>query len=93
LFVIYSFYRHIQFIQGKLFIASTILSFSGLLINLVYTIIIINSVHAVEANLRVRSMLTPYFSLWFYLAIILYVMCIVISLKFIKKRAVKPPSY
>ena len=91
LFAIYNFYRYTQFVKGKLFITSTILSIAGLLINLLYAIIIIISVSGIASRFLQSSgfahsfSLTPYFSFWFYLAIILYALCGVISFKLIEK--------
>jgi len=89
LFAIYNFYRFIQFVKGKLFFASTILSIAGLLINILYAIIIFNRIFTIDVRyLGMNFDLIPYFSFWFYFAIVLYVSCIVISLKRIKKKTV-----
>jgi len=97
LFAIYNFYRYIQFLKGNLFVASIILSFAGLLMNFVYAMIITSSVS--ELSIRYHQgligshlTLTTSFTLYFYLALILYVLCIIVSSKRIKKKVVKAPS-
>ena len=91
LFAIYNFYKYIQFVKGKLFVVSRILSIAGLLINILYAIIITSSLFNIASGM-VRQYgsvsnitYTHYYSFWFFLAIILYVWCSVVSFKFIKK--------
>jgi len=92
LFAIYNFYRYLQFVKGNLFVVSIILSIAGLLINILYAIIITSSVVGIATGLPQQSgsvssiSFTHHFSFWFFLAIILYVLCSIISYKYIKKK-------
>jgi len=77
LFIAFQFKKNLQFINGKLFLISTGISAMGLIGFIAYAMGV-NSAVAEQAG-EIGGLLTPDFTFWYYLSIILYIVAGLVS--------------